>query len=224
MLARAAIALLALAGIGAAHAQLSGSATLVSDYRFRGDSLSDERPAVQAALEYDHASGAYAGLFVSTVRLVPDHKTGHQAVAHVGYALRSVGGLSWDVGAAYSDFSRLAVWNYTDYHVGVAHVNWSMRLSYAPRYLGRSYAARYAELNLTPRSERALVPVLHVGWLNAGAPPEHGLRSRWDGRVGLAYSRESTTLQVSWVTVSRAIDPASRERKGALVARVTRWL
>ena len=35
----------------AAWAQLSGSVTLTSDYRFRGISLSDEKPALQGARE-----------------------------------------------------------------------------------------------------------------------------------------------------------------------------
>jgi len=48
--------------------QLSGTAALVSDYRFRGISQSDNKPAVQAGLMLGHGSGAYAGVFASMVR------------------------------------------------------------------------------------------------------------------------------------------------------------
>lgn len=44
---------------------LSGSAALVSQYRFRGISLSNEDPTVQAAIGVAHESGAYAGLWAS---------------------------------------------------------------------------------------------------------------------------------------------------------------
>lgn len=47
--------------------QLSGSATLTSDYRFRGLSRSDRGTAVQGSLTLSHESGAYASLLASTV-------------------------------------------------------------------------------------------------------------------------------------------------------------
>ncbi len=63
------IALIAVAA--PAHGQsswtLNGSVGAVSDYRFRGVSLSDERPALQAGLTASHASGFYGDVFVSTI-------------------------------------------------------------------------------------------------------------------------------------------------------------
>lgn len=47
--------------------QLSGSATLASDYRFRGLSRSDRGTALQGSLTLSHESGAYASLQASTV-------------------------------------------------------------------------------------------------------------------------------------------------------------
>ena len=44
-------------------AQVSGSLTLVSDYRFRGVSLSHNNPAAQLGAVYDDARGWYAGAF-----------------------------------------------------------------------------------------------------------------------------------------------------------------
>jgi uncharacterized protein (TIGR02001 family) len=46
---------------------LSGSLTLLSDYRFRGVSRSDEDPAAQAALTLSHDSGLYAGVTGTTL-------------------------------------------------------------------------------------------------------------------------------------------------------------
>lgn len=50
---------------------LSGGAALVSDYRFRGISLSDEDPAVQGTLTLSHDSGFYAGTWASTIDDTP---------------------------------------------------------------------------------------------------------------------------------------------------------
>ena len=40
---------------------LSGNATIVSDYRFRGYSQTDFRPAVQLGFDLNHSSGFYLG-------------------------------------------------------------------------------------------------------------------------------------------------------------------
>src|SRR5664279_3555744 len=52
-----------------AEAQFTANASVVSDYRFRGVSLSDQKPAVQASVNWDDADGWYAGAFASTVQL-----------------------------------------------------------------------------------------------------------------------------------------------------------
>src|SRR5690349_12294868 len=46
---------------------LDSSATVVSDYRFRGWSLSDEKPALQIESTLTHESGLYAGVFASSI-------------------------------------------------------------------------------------------------------------------------------------------------------------
>lgn len=46
---------------------LSGTAGVVSDYRYRGYSLSNEDPALQGGLTLSHASGVYGDVYVSTI-------------------------------------------------------------------------------------------------------------------------------------------------------------
>ncbi|MFN3591417.1 MAG: TorF family putative porin [Thermaurantiacus sp.] len=45
----------------------SGEATFVSDYRFRGISLSNRKPAVQAGIEMETQPGFYAGIWGSSI-------------------------------------------------------------------------------------------------------------------------------------------------------------
>lgn len=47
--------------------KITGGATVVSDYRFRGISLSDEDPAVQGTLNLNHSSGFYVGAWASSL-------------------------------------------------------------------------------------------------------------------------------------------------------------
>lgn len=51
----------------AAAADISGEFGVVSDYRYRGVSLSRERPAVQGSVTIEHDSGLYAEAWASTL-------------------------------------------------------------------------------------------------------------------------------------------------------------
>lgn len=46
---------------------VTGGATLASQYRFRGISLSDEKAAIQGTINVNHDSGFYAGLWASSL-------------------------------------------------------------------------------------------------------------------------------------------------------------
>jgi uncharacterized protein (TIGR02001 family) len=54
-------------GSSAAAADISGETGAVSDYRYRGVSLSHGRPAVQGSLTIEHDSGLYAEMWGSTL-------------------------------------------------------------------------------------------------------------------------------------------------------------
>ncbi|MCA0392636.1 MAG: TorF family putative porin [Proteobacteria bacterium] len=70
-----AIATLLSAGLlvaGSASAEVSGSATVVSDYLFRGITQTDEKPALQAGVTYTHDSGFYVGAWGSSISWLSD--------------------------------------------------------------------------------------------------------------------------------------------------------
>lgn len=65
-----------LASIGAAHAKdiisipgitTTGNVTLSTDYRFRGISQTSNNPAIQGAINFNHESGLYAGVWGSNI-------------------------------------------------------------------------------------------------------------------------------------------------------------
>src|SRR5581483_6543323 len=99
---------------------MTGSATFVSDYRFRGASLSDDHPAAQLAFDYDWAaSGWYAGGLMSNVRL--DARDAVQALVDAGYAHRLSADLSWEAGMRYSRFSGRESYAYAEAYAGFAY-------------------------------------------------------------------------------------------------------
>lgn len=79
---------------------VSGGVTLVSDYRFRGISFSDEDPAIQGTLNLNHGSGFYVGTWASSIEDSPTF--GHTEVdLYAGFAREVAPGTTVDVGVTY---------------------------------------------------------------------------------------------------------------------------
>ncbi|HMO68931.1 MAG TPA: TorF family putative porin [Novosphingobium sp.] len=79
---------------------ISGDVSLVSDYRFRGISLSDGSVAVQGSINVGHASGFYVGTWASSIEDSPVY--GHTEVdLFAGWSGDIAPGLTADVGVTY---------------------------------------------------------------------------------------------------------------------------
>src|SRR3954462_14697909 len=79
---------------------VSGGVTLLSDYRFRGISRSDEDPAVQGQFTISLPDGFYAGARATSLR----HFTGHGAAEadfYAGYGTDIAPGTTLDAGLVY---------------------------------------------------------------------------------------------------------------------------
>jgi uncharacterized protein (TIGR02001 family) len=207
---RGAAALLFCVFAGGVSAQISGTASVVSDYRYRGITLSDRKPAAQVGLTYDDPLGWYAGAFGSTVRLAPPAGPSFQATVFAGFASRVASGISLDAGADYSAFSGAADDNYGEVYLGVASENVSARIYYAPDYFGQHANAIYGEINaVQPLFDRVSF-LLHLGFLTTRAYSPYSLygprstQNVVDGRIGLGANFDLFRLELAWVGISNA--------------------
>lgn len=76
---------------------VSGNAALVTDYRFRGVSFSDEDIAIQGGIDLEHDSGFYVGTWGSSIEDSPVF--GHTEVdIYAGWSGEVSSGLTLDVG------------------------------------------------------------------------------------------------------------------------------
>lgn len=74
---------------------VTGSATVVSDYRFRGFSQTGEEPTLQGGFTVGHESGLYIGTWGSGISFA----NGTEIDVFAGYAKEVLPGLTADVGA-----------------------------------------------------------------------------------------------------------------------------
>jgi len=81
---------------------INGSATVVSDYKFRGISQTDGNFAVQGGITISHESGFYISAWGSSIDdYVTAHGTAHQELDLIAGFKKTFGGATFDVGALY---------------------------------------------------------------------------------------------------------------------------
>jgi uncharacterized protein (TIGR02001 family) len=105
------VALLLAVGVTTANSaeifdgSLTGNMTINSDYKFRGISLSQNGPAIQGGIDYNHSTGLYIGNWNSSMRGVPnmnnddvDSNSGMQSNVYAGWRKDVYKGITVDVG------------------------------------------------------------------------------------------------------------------------------
>jgi len=188
------MALCMLAFAAPACAQVSGSLGVVSDYRYRGYSLSNDEPALQGDIEWAATDGFYAGLFVSTVR-DPHGANGALWIPYAGFARRDSRGHSWDVGVRWSHFDAASGYDYPEVHVGVAFRRVTLRAHYAHDYFGGAPGV-YVEVDGgIPFADRWQV-LLHAG--AAHDVENGGAGTRYDVRAGFSLATRVCDVSLSW--------------------------
>lgn len=219
------VALLSLVlAIPEAAAQVSGSISGVSNYRYRGVSLSHNDPAAQATIVYDDPHGWYAGAFASTVRIGSPATNEVQGIFFAGYAGTTPSGATLEGGAVYTGFTGSTSYAYPEFMLGATYEAVNARVHYSPDYYGRGADSFYGEVNATHRLFEHVQVVAHVGalWTNARNIYGDAIATVYDGRVGVVLDYESFTLQVSWVGISDAYTgyglAGVRSRNGPVVS------
>lgn len=116
----------------------SGEATLVSDYRFRGVSQTDEEMAIQGGIGVAHSSGFYVGTWASNLAGWGTFAGSNMELDLYGGYATSVGDLGLDVGLTWymfpggvdtTDWAEL----YANASYALGPVDWTVGVNYAPK-------------------------------------------------------------------------------------------
>lgn len=186
---------------GTATAQVGGNIALLSDYRFRGVSMSDGHPVPQLTLNYDDPDSWYWGVQASGVNL--RERGGTQWIAYAGMARRLASGWSWEAGASRSVLPRDHGSDYGEWYAGLAAERIGFRLYFSPHYFGRDTRTLYAEMNGFYPMPGGFKLVAHIGVLRplprAGMEAASMVR---DGSLGLAAALGDWNAQLAWVASS----------------------
>jgi hypothetical protein len=186
-----------------ASAQVGAVASIYTDERFRGYSLSDGRPVGILDLSYDAPNGLYAALSGSLVATRGEGLKPLGLTANAGYAMRIGRGLTADVGAIHSRYSHYSGVttgrSYTELYAGVAGKAVGTRFSLSPNYIGPARWTLHGEINghidLTPSLfiDGALGMLTPLGAKGYSGPA----RAQWDARLGVAQRLGPVSLHAA---------------------------
>ncbi|UGQ46917.1 TorF family putative porin [Massilia endophytica] len=184
--------------IPAAHAQLSGSAGILSNYLYRGVSLSGDKAVPRLSLNYDGAAGWYAGGQVIGGQMGGVPHRSAQWTGYAGYARRLDSGLSWEAGVSRYAFPQAPSWHFDEVFAGIALDGLAARLNYSPDYLGLGVRTLYAECQGSAQLIEGLGGFWHLGYLGSlNAAPGSAI-GRYDLRLGLQTSVSSWRAELSF--------------------------
>lgn len=181
-----------------AEAQVAGSIGIDSDYRFRGDSLTNGRPALSGEMTYDDPSGVYFSL--SALSELSRNKRFLGVIGNVGYAERLSEHATLDFGLLRSQIRasgpETTGFNYTEVYVGAYVGPVSGRVYYSPDYETGSGSTIYGEL------EAGFEPVPdwrlsgHIGLLKYLTTSDFHIAGGMDGDWRMSIARQVGRLEI----------------------------
>lgn len=187
---------------------VSGSIAVLNEYRWRGVNLTDGNVAVQGAVNVNHESGAYAGLWASNLSDTPIYGMVELDVI-AGYATEVAPGTTLDIGATYYVYpdgkKGLGPTDFLEPAVKVTHTIGPVRATAGAAYAYKQAAlgnddSLYLSLNLS--SGVPNTPVTVVGSLGrtkgalAAITPS---RTIIDWSLGADYVLGPVTLGVRYI-------------------------
>lgn len=207
---------------------VTGGATVVSDYRFRGISQTDKRFAVQGTLSVAHSSGFYASVWGSSIDDYISCTNGScsdQEIDLIGGYTKTISGFTLDGGLLYYYYPGSGGGN-TDFFEPYASVKYTygpvtgkVGVAYAPKQ--RAIAAVHPkDDNLYGYGELsgAVGPIAltsHVGYSKGRSFLTGGLKGYWDWNVGASYTWNHLTFGVQYVDTdlkkSEFVSPTGRD-------------
>jgi uncharacterized protein (TIGR02001 family) len=220
---------------------INGTATVVSDYRFRGISQTDKNPALQGSITVSHESGFYASVWGSSVSgyVVAGGNTSQELDLILGFKKTTGGGTTFDLGLLYYAYPKTGggYTNFAEPYLAVSQtlgpVTAKATVAYAPKQKALALDQYASGGVLFPKEDNVYL----AGDFSAGIPNTpvslsahigHTWGPSWlaigkeytDWGLGASVTYKAITLGVQYVdTDGDFITPSGKNAsKGGVVA------
>jgi uncharacterized protein (TIGR02001 family) len=193
-------ALLAVAGAAGA-AEITATATIASDYDWRGITQTHGDPAFQLGLNYAAETGMYMGVWGSNVNFgredweVYASRPSTELDVYLGYAFGDPDGfLGYDVGAIYYTYPNATSGNFPEAYVGISKGPFSLKGWYSWDFAGSGDTAYYVDTNFDLPMVNGFSFLVHGGHSSGKYHKEtSGGGTYLDWSLGVAYTVDEWT-------------------------------
>ena len=197
----------------AADSPFSSNVGLFSDYRFRGITQTDTKPALQGGFDYAGASGFYAGNWNSSIGFTD---AGIESDFYLGYSTE-ISGIGIDVGNLYYHYPGATDADTNEIYLGLSAGPASFKVSYATTdYFGVTDSKGHLYYNLgvsIPVSDKVTID----GSMGYHAGEGEQVKG-YDYLVGISFDMgNGFALGVSYITTSGDLQPVTDD-KGAVIS------
>lgn len=189
---------------------VSGSAAVVSDYRFRGISQTNKRFAVQGSLTVSHDSGLYASVWGSSIDDYVANGSDQEIDLIAGYK-KTIGGTTIDGGVLYYYYPGSGGNNsdFVEPYLSISHaigpVTGKLGVAYAPKQKAIAIVHNRDD-NLYAYGEASTAipgtPLTlsgHAGYTRGRSVLSAGLKDYWDWNLTAAYTWKNLTFSATYV-------------------------
>jgi uncharacterized protein (TIGR02001 family) len=190
-------ALVLLASASIAQAEITGNASVVSDYNWRGITQTAGDPAIQGGLDYAHDSGFYAGVWGSNVDFGDCCDENLETDLYFGWS----GGetLAWNVGLIYYLYPGADGLNYPEIYASLGWEWLTGKISYSNDFGNYDESAFYLEGNAAYDLPANFGVKAHIGYSDGdGIEAAYGEGSYFDWSVGVTYALGNFTLGLTY--------------------------
>jgi len=157
-----------------ATAGFSGTATVTSDYDYRGIAQTAEDPALQGSLAYAHESGFYASAWGSTLDWGEGSTADVELDYVAGYA-SAIGdsGVTWDAGLLFYHYPGLSSANFLEFYGGFSFDAFRIKLSYSDDFAGVGESGWYLDGGWSYSWDNGWKVLAYAGYSFGDAFDEH---------------------------------------------------
>jgi uncharacterized protein (TIGR02001 family) len=202
---------LLLLAAGVAQAGVTGTVTAVSDYDFRGVTLSGKDPALQGSVDYSNDTGFYAGIWASSsLDFGPGTDASWETDGYFGFTGGQEGGVGWSAGLVYYYY-----WpsgdnvDYPEIYVGGSYAGFGAKLWYTNNYgnVDGSPDAWYLEGNFDHDLQANFSVHAHVGYNFGTYWKDVNGDETIDWSVGVGYQLGNFTMLLKYIDTDTNVHP-----------------
>ena len=181
---------------GLAQAELTANVGITSNYVFRGETQTDDGPAIQGGVDFTHESGIYAGIWASNVEDSFVHDKGYEYDLYAGYNFKVNDKVGFDIGyIAYRYTSTNSFVDTDEIFGGVNFYGFSALYYDGNPDQGPDYS--YIDLKYT----LALPQEFNVHFHYGNKDSDNNLFDAEDASIGVSKEVAGLDLSLTWTTI-----------------------